>query len=51
MESSSGTMALGIALVGRALGHEVHIVTDPRIDAVTRPSCDRWAVSCTWCPR
>ncbi|KND33192.1 pyridoxal-phosphate dependent enzyme [Streptomyces acidiscabies] len=36
VESSSGTMALGVALVGRALGHEVHIVTDPRIDAVTR---------------
>ncbi|MFB8144062.1 pyridoxal-phosphate dependent enzyme [Streptomyces parvus] len=36
VESSSGTMALGIALVGRALGHEVHIVTDPRIDTVTR---------------
>lgn len=35
IESSSGTMALGIALVGRALGHEVHIVTDPRIDPIT----------------
>lgn len=35
IESSSGTMALGLALVGRALGHPVHIVTDPRIDAVT----------------
>ncbi|MFJ6722788.1 MULTISPECIES: pyridoxal-phosphate dependent enzyme [unclassified Streptomyces] len=35
IESSSGTMALGVALVGRALGHEVHIVTDPRIDPVT----------------
>jgi cysteine synthase/biotin carboxylase len=35
VESSSGTMALGIALVGRALGHNVHIVTDPRIDPVT----------------
>ncbi|MFD5424222.1 pyridoxal-phosphate dependent enzyme [Streptomyces sp. NPDC127084] len=35
VESSSGTMALGVALVGRALGHEVHIVTDPRIDTVT----------------
>jgi cysteine synthase/biotin carboxylase len=35
VESSSGTMALGVALVGRALGHEVHIVTDPRIDRVT----------------
>src|SRR3954452_8880683 len=35
IESSSGTMALGVALVGRFLGHPVHIVTDPRIDAVT----------------
>jgi S-sulfo-L-cysteine synthase (3-phospho-L-serine-dependent) len=35
VESSSGTMALGVALVGRSLGHEVHIVTDPRIDRVT----------------
>lgn len=35
IESSSGTMALGLALVGRALGHPVHIVTDPRIDIVT----------------
>ena len=35
VESSSGTMALGLALVGTALGHPVHIVTDPRIDPVT----------------
>jgi cysteine synthase A len=35
VESSSGTMALGLALVGRALSHPVHIVTDPRIDPVT----------------
>jgi cysteine synthase A len=35
IESSSGTMALGVALVGSALGHEVHIVTDPRIDRIT----------------
>lgn len=35
MESSSGTMALGVALVGTYLGHPVHIVTDPRIDPVT----------------
>ncbi|QBD77256.1 cysteine synthase family protein [Ktedonosporobacter rubrisoli] len=35
IESSSGTMALGIALVGTALGHSVHIVTDPRIDTLT----------------
>lgn len=35
VESSSGTMALGLALVGTHLGHPVHIVTDPRIDAIT----------------
>ncbi|MFV8133046.1 pyridoxal-phosphate dependent enzyme [Streptomyces syringium] len=35
IESSSGTMALGVALVGRSLGHAVHIVTDPRIDPIT----------------
>lgn len=35
-ESSSGTLAMGVALVGGHLGHPVHIVTDPRIDAVTR---------------
>ncbi|GAB3460714.1 pyridoxal-phosphate dependent enzyme [Actinophytocola sediminis] len=35
VESSSGTMALGVALVGRSLGHDVHIVTDPRIDRTT----------------
>ncbi|MEU6788766.1 cysteine synthase family protein [Nonomuraea angiospora] len=35
VESSSGTMALGLALVGPPLGHEVHIVTDPRIDPLT----------------
>jgi cysteine synthase/biotin carboxylase len=35
IESSSGTMALGLALVGSSLGHPVHIVTDPRIDAIT----------------
>jgi cysteine synthase A len=35
VESSSGTMALGVALVGTTLGHPVHIVTDPRIDPIT----------------
>lgn len=35
VESSSGTMALAVALVGTSLGHPVHIVTDPRIDAIT----------------
>ncbi|MER7753335.1 pyridoxal-phosphate dependent enzyme [Kitasatospora sp. NPDC097643] len=35
IESSSGTMALGLALVGAQLGHPVHIVTDPRIDPIT----------------
>ncbi|QRP42943.1 pyridoxal-phosphate dependent enzyme [Amycolatopsis sp. FDAARGOS 1241] len=35
VESSSGTMALGVLLVGTSLGHPVHIVTDPRIDEIT----------------
>ncbi|XVS67657.1 pyridoxal-phosphate dependent enzyme [Actinosynnema sp. CA-299493] len=35
VESSSGTMALGVALVGTSLGHPVHIVTDPRVDRMT----------------
>ncbi|MGW3471981.1 3-deoxy-7-phosphoheptulonate synthase [Saccharopolyspora sp. NPDC000995] len=35
VESSSGTMALGVALVGTLMGHSVHIVTDPRIDQIT----------------
>ncbi|PTM58829.1 cysteine synthase family protein [Desmospora activa] len=35
IESSSGTLALGVAMVGGFLGHEVHIVTDPRIDLIT----------------
>lgn len=35
IESSSGTLAMGLAMAGRALGHEVHIVTDPRIDRLT----------------
>ncbi|MET8081474.1 pyridoxal-phosphate dependent enzyme [Streptomyces sp. NPDC005303] len=35
VESSSGTMALGLALVGTHMGHPVHIVTDPRIDPIT----------------
>nr|WP_156110420.1 cysteine synthase family protein [Brevibacillus thermoruber] len=35
VESSSGTLALGIAMIGTYLGHEVHIVTDPRIDELT----------------
>jgi S-sulfo-L-cysteine synthase (3-phospho-L-serine-dependent) len=35
IESSSGTMALGLALVGTHFGHPVHIVTDPRIDPIT----------------
>lgn len=35
VESSSGTMALGVALVGRSMGHPVHIVTDPRVDPIT----------------
>ncbi|ASS77095.1 pyridoxal-5'-phosphate-dependent protein [Tumebacillus algifaecis] len=35
IESSSGTMAAGVAIVGTYLGHPVHIVTDPRIDPIT----------------
>src|SRR3954454_23810940 len=41
VESSSGTMALGLALVGRALDHPVHIVTDPRIDNITRTKLEQ----------
>jgi cysteine synthase A len=33
IESSSGTMAEGLARVGAALGYRVIIVTDPRVDA------------------
>jgi cysteine synthase A len=40
VESSSGTMALGLALVGTSLGHPVHIVTDPRIDPITLAKLD-----------
>ena len=40
IESSSGTMALGLALVGTSLGHPVHIVTDPRIDPITHTKLD-----------
>ncbi|USG66585.1 cysteine synthase family protein [Brevibacillus ruminantium] len=35
VESSSGTLALGVTMIGTYLGHEVHIVTDPRIDELT----------------
>ena len=35
VESSSGTLALGVAFVGAALGHPVHVVTDPRIDLIS----------------
>lgn len=35
VESSSGTLAMGVALVGTYLGYEVHIVTDPRLDDLT----------------
>ncbi|GEB49311.1 MULTISPECIES: pyridoxal-phosphate dependent enzyme [Streptomyces] len=45
VESSSGTMALGIALVGIHLGHPVHIVSDPRIDPVTHTKLT--AMGCT----
>ncbi|MFI6482215.1 PLP-dependent cysteine synthase family protein [Nonomuraea sp. NPDC050663] len=40
VESSSGTLALGVALVGGYLGHPVHIVTDPRIDPLTMAKLD-----------
>jgi cysteine synthase len=36
VESSSGTMAEGLARVGVLKGYRVIIVTDPRIDALTR---------------
>lgn len=45
VESSSGTMALGVAMVGTYLGHPVHIVTDPRIDPVTLAKLE--AMGCT----
>lgn len=35
VESSSGTLAMGVAMVGTYLGHEVHIITDPRLDELT----------------
>ena len=44
IESSSGTMACGVALVGRALGHDVHIVTDPRLDRITH--CKLTSLGC-----
>ncbi|HEU4321555.1 MAG TPA: cysteine synthase family protein [Roseiflexaceae bacterium] len=45
VESSSGTMALGVALVGTYLGHRVHIITDPRIDPITLAKLE--AIGCT----
>ncbi|WP_251131065.1 cysteine synthase family protein [Exiguobacterium sp. s189] len=35
VESSSGTFALGLALVGNFYGIETHIISDPRIDKIT----------------
>ncbi|ASV67942.1 PLP-dependent cysteine synthase family protein [Cytobacillus kochii] len=35
VESSSGTLAMGVTLVGTYLGYDVHIITDPRIDQLT----------------
>lgn len=35
IESTSGTLGLGVAMVGAALGHPVHVVTDPRIDRIS----------------
>lgn len=45
VESSSGTMALGVALVGTFLGHPVHVITDPRIDPITLAKLE--AIGCT----
>ncbi|GAB4194112.1 MAG: S-sulfocysteine synthase CysK2 [Roseiflexaceae bacterium] len=45
VESSSGTMALGVALVGTYLGHQVHIITDPRIDPITLSKLE--TIGCT----
>lgn len=36
VESSSGTLAEGLARVGAVKGYKVIIVTDPRIDAITK---------------
>ncbi|UQA92140.1 pyridoxal-phosphate dependent enzyme [Streptomyces halobius] len=36
IESTSGSLGLGLAAAGRLLGHEVHLVSDPGIPAVTR---------------
>lgn len=40
LESSSGTMAEGLARVGGLKGYRVVIVTDPRIDELTRAKLD-----------
>ncbi|GGN38526.1 pyridoxal-phosphate dependent enzyme [Streptomyces kronopolitis] len=36
IESTSGSLGLGLAAAGRLLGHEIHLVSDPGIPAVTR---------------
>lgn len=45
IESSSGTMALGLGMVGTFLGHPVHIVTDARTDRMTIAKLE--AIGCT----
>ncbi|MEV4434163.1 pyridoxal-phosphate dependent enzyme [Streptomyces sp. NPDC049555] len=36
IESTSGSLGLGLAVAGRMLGHPVHLVSDPGIPEVTR---------------
>ncbi|POX37662.1 cysteine synthase [Streptomyces sp. Ru73] len=36
IESTSGSLGLGLAVAGRLLGHPVHLVSDPGIPEVTR---------------
>jgi cysteine synthase A len=36
IESTSGSLGLGLAVAGRIMGHEIHLVTDCNIPAVTR---------------
>ncbi|WP_405922025.1 pyridoxal-phosphate dependent enzyme [Streptomyces sp. NBC_00122] len=36
VESTSGSLGLGLAVAGRLLGHPVHLVTDPGIPDITR---------------
>lgn len=45
VESSSGTMAEGLARVGALKGYKVIIVTDPRIDGLTRAKLEAFGVT------